>query len=145
MELFPLGLLGRDSGRWRITVDQVEQEIAATASGFSFIRRVTILDKTVRFAHRRLRLTANTIKSRLEVSRTCFIQIYRNVKKNLTNFVLIAGNTRIYGRDCDGGNWHRHPYEEPDSHDFSHEGSRQVELSEFLQDVQEILENEGIL
>ncbi len=117
-----------------MTVDQVEQEIAATASGFSFIRRVTTLDKT-----------ANTIKSRLEVSRTCFIQVYRNVKKNLTNFVFIAGNARIYGRDCDGGIWHRHPYEEPDSHDSSPEGSRQVELAGFLQEVQEILNNEGIL
>jgi len=117
-----------------MTVDQVEQEIMAVASGFSFIRRVITLDKTV-----------NTIKSRLEISRTCFIQVYRNEKKNLTNFVLIAGSERIYGRDCDGGCWHRHPYEDSDSHDFSPEGNRQVELAEFLQEVQEILQNEGIL
>ncbi len=117
-----------------MTIDQAEQEIADAASGFSFIRGVTILDKT-----------ANTIKSRLEVSRNCFIQIYRNVKKNLINFVLVAGGERIYGRDCDGGSWHRHPYEAPDGHDFSPEGIRPVELAEFLQEVQEILHHEGIL
>jgi hypothetical protein len=39
----------------------------------------------------------------------------------------------------------QHPYSAPDSHDFSPEGSRPVSLTEFLDEVQQILTAEGIL
>jgi hypothetical protein len=51
----------------------------------------------------------------------------------------------MYGRDCDGGTWHRHPRSAPNTHDFSAEGSRVVTLHYFLAEVQQILQDKGLL
>jgi hypothetical protein len=116
------------------TISLFEARVYDVASHFSFIRRVVTLDKT-----------ANTIKLRLHITTGCFIQIYTNVQKELVNYVLILDRSRIYGRDCDGGTWHRHPYENPAAHDFSPEGTEETSLEEFLIEVQQILQREGLL
>ena len=116
------------------TVESFEREVYSTAARFAYIQRVVTLDRT-----------ANALKLRLYVAAGCFVQIYANVRKRITSYALVLGESRIYGRDCDGGAWHRHPYENPDSHDFGPEGSREVSLNEFLIEVQQILEREGIL
>jgi len=115
-------------------IDIFEAQVYEVASRFSFIRRVVTLDKTV-----------NTIKLRLYITSECFVQIYTNVRKKLINYVLIFNWDRIYGRNCDSGAWHRHPHENPDAHDFSPEGAREVSLEEFLIEVQQILEEAGLL
>ena len=58
---------------------------------------------------------------------------------------MVLGCERIYGRDCDGGFWHRHREDDPSGHDFSPEGSREIDLDEFLSETQEILIEKGIL
>jgi len=117
-----------------IAVNLFEVQVYEVASRFSFIRRVVTLDKT-----------ASAIKLRLHITTECFVQIYTNVRKNLVNYVLVLDRSRIYGRNCDGGTWHRHPYENPDAHDFGPEGAKEVSLEEFLIEVQQILEGERIL
>jgi hypothetical protein len=117
-----------------ITVNLFETQVYDVASRFSFVERVVTLDKT-----------ANTIKLRLHITTECFVQIYTNVQKELVNYVLILDRSRIYGRNCDGGTWHRHPYEDPDAHDFGPEGAKEISLEEFLIEVQQILQREGIL
>lgn len=62
-----------------------------------------------------------------------------------TNFVAIVGSQRIFGRDGDREGWHLHPFHDPDSHDFSSKGKREVTLTEFLEELQEIIEREGLL
>jgi hypothetical protein len=116
------------------TINLFEAQIYDVASRFSFVQRVVTLDKT-----------ANTIKLRLHATTDCFVQIYTNVQKTLVNYVLILDRSRIYGRNCDGGAWHRHPYENPAAHDFGSEGAKAVSLEEFLIEVQQILQREGIL
>ena len=71
--------------------------------------------------------------------------IYANLETGTQNLVLVLGKERIYGRDCVGGQWHRHPYENPDDHDFGEEGVRVVTIAEFLAEVQEILEQGQLL
>jgi len=117
-----------------MSVDCLERKIRVDAGGFAFISKVLTVDKT-----------ANTLKVRLEINPVCFVQVYHNVSKNLVNFVLVLGQARLYGRDCDGGTWHRHPYHNPDSHDFSAEGMKEVDLVEFLVEVEDILWREGLL
>lgn len=56
----------------------------------------------------------------------------------------VLRQTRIYG-DNDGKGWHRHPHSDPESHDFSKEGRRAITLTELLEEVQQILTEEGIL
>jgi hypothetical protein len=117
-----------------ITVNLFEVQVYDVALRFSFVQRVVTLDKT-----------ANTIKLRLHITTGCFVQIYTNVRKKLVNYVLILDRSRIYGRNCDGGTWHRHPYENPAAHDFGPEGAKEITLEEFLIEVQQILQREGIL
>lgn len=117
-----------------MTVDEVERHVAAATANHSFIMRTTTLDKT-----------ANTIKMRLEISPTWFVQIYWNVKKKIINFALVGGTGRAYGRDCDGGGWHRHPFDKPEGHDFSDEGSLESDIDGFLEEVQDFLLRHGIL
>ena len=58
---------------------------------------------------------------------------------------LVFHRVRIYGRDCEGGQWHRHPHGAPDDHDSSPEGTEAVSLWQFLAEAQQILQSEGIL
>jgi hypothetical protein len=84
------------------------------------------------------------LKARLYLSPDLFIQVYRNDHYNTTNFALIYNGRRIYARDQLGGLWHRHTVDAPDLHDTSHEGSRPVTLSEFLDEVEDILAAMGL-
>jgi hypothetical protein len=117
-----------------MTVDEFEQGVIQTVAAWPFIRSIAVLDKT-----------AHAIKVRLTIDPECFVQIYANVQKELFSYALILSRLRIYGRDCDGGHWHRHPYPNSEDHDFSPEGRRAVSLQEFLAEVQQILQSEDIL
>jgi hypothetical protein len=117
-----------------MTPDVFEQRVREEASHFAFIRSVVALDKTT-----------NTVKLRLHITTECFVQVYTNVRKGLSSYTLVLHQTRLYGRDNDGTGWHRHPQAAPDGHDFSDEGTRTVSLTEFLDEVQQILMAEGIL
>ena len=80
-----------------------------------------------------------TFKARLYIQSDLFVQIYRNNLYKTTNFVLILGSKRIYGRDELNGEWHRHPVENPALHDTSAEGVNEVNLMAFWQEVEEVL------
>lgn len=117
-----------------MNIDSVEQEILINSSRFSFIKRVQIIDKN-----------EEAIKVRLLIDEYFFIQIYINIATETHNFVLVLNNQRLYGRDSQDYKWHRHPYEDPNSHDFTEEGSKAISVREFLEEVQEIIEKENLL
>lgn len=114
-------------------IDDVEKQIYETASKFPFIKKVETLLKTL-----------NTIKIKLSITQTCFIQVYQNIQKDIRSYVLVSGNQRLFGRDCDGGAWHGHPIEAPDDHDFSGDGAGEISFEEFLYEVSEKLVLLGI-
>lgn len=89
--------------------------------------------------------TDYAIKMRLHIIADCFVRVYANVQKQLLSYALVLNRTRIYGRNCEGGQWHRHPPGAPEVHDFSPEGSQSVSLSQFLSEAQQVLQDEGIL
>ena len=72
------------------------------------------------------------LKAWLYILPDLFVQVYRNDLYDTTNLVMLYGGRRLYARDQLGGRWHRHRAEEPDVHDTSADGSRAVELAEFL-------------
>lgn len=117
-----------------MSVDAFEQDVLRTANEWSFIRSIETVDKT-----------DQAIKLRLQVDAECFVQVYANVRKNLFSYTLVLNRSRIYGRDSEGGTWHRHPYGDPDSHDRTPEGQLKVDLAQFLVEVQQILQAEGLL
>jgi hypothetical protein len=89
--------------------------------------------------------TENAVKIRLEISPTIFVQFYHHQKSNTSNYVLVGWDRRLYGRDSVGGEWHRHPYQNPLEHDTSHEGAKAVTPPEFLKEVLDILHEEELL
>jgi hypothetical protein len=86
-----------------------------------------------------LEQTLNLVKIRLYISPELFIQAYRNDRYQTTNLALTYNGQRLYARDELDGHWHRHTYRKPDEHDTSKEGRRPVEISEFLDEVEQVL------
>lgn len=86
-------------------------------------------------------LTQYAVKYRLELARReTYIQIYVNVRNQTHGYALVRRGKRIYGRDCEEGEWHRHPWDAPDQHEGSLEGRRAVSIARFLQEVEDYLD-----
>ena len=81
--------------------------------------------------------TKHGVKIRVDIENGYLCQFYYNELTQVTNYVLTGPLGRIYGRDCFDGVWHRHPFNNPGSHDFSSEGSRSMGPDEFLCEVME--------
>jgi hypothetical protein len=115
-------------------INDVKQEIFEAAHQFPFIKAIYLIDET-----------DSALKYRLEIDTASFIQIYHNISTETINYVFIHNSQRIYGRDCCDGKWHRHPFDNPSTHDFSAEGARHVSLYEFLEEVEIYLIQKGLL
>ncbi len=113
------------------TVEDWEQEIARVARRFPFVRDVAAAD-----------IHPAAVKVRLVLNAEVFIQVYVNVATGTRNYALIVGTERRFACDCQRcRNWHRHPFPKP----AEHEPARPVELEQFLAEVQELIEREGLL
>jgi hypothetical protein len=117
-----------------MTQEQLKLEIYTTLQQFDYIREVVILDET-----------DAAIKIRGKIDETTFIQIYQNIKTGTISYLLVSNLVRIYGRDCCTGFWHRHPFNEPNGHDFSSAGVKPVTLAEFLIEIEEFLIRKGFM
>lgn len=102
-------------------IDKVEKQIHEIASKFIFIEKKETLLKT-----------PNTLKIKLSITPTCFIQIYQNIQKGVKNYVVVSGNQRLFGRDCDGGKWHSHPKRIPTAMVFPKMAQRRYLLKTFF-------------
>lgn len=89
--------------------------------------------------------TDNAIKARIEISENIYIQFYFHQISGTTNYVLIGWDNRLLGRDCVGGNWHRHPFENPQAHETTGDGGEEVTPEEFLDEAFEILLREKLI
>ena len=98
-----------------------------------YLRHVEVLDQSI-----------SLIKVRLHIAPELFVQIYRNDRFDTTNLALIHNNQRLYARDQVGGKWHRHTIAQPAAHDVSLEGSRAINLPQFLDEVESILAALGL-
>lgn len=93
-----------------------------------FVREIAELD-----------LTDDALRVRLDVGEGLVVQVFLSETTGRCSFALVQGNQRIYGRDRENGAWHRHPYQEPSSHELTPEGVSPYPLRQFLAEVQEIL------
>ncbi len=89
--------------------------------------------------------TDNAVKARIEISDNIYIQFYYHQISGTANYVLMGWNNRLYGRDCVGGNWHRHPFENPQAHEIVGEGAEDATPEDFLDEVFEILLREKLV
>lgn len=87
-------------------------------------------------------VTGNTVNIRLHIDETFFIQLYANAVKSKLNLHLVFKGKRLYGADAEGGRYHIHPFEEPESHIFTEEREN---LRSFVIKSLEFLIKRGIL
>lgn len=116
------------------TVDTLVKTATNALKTYSYYNRLVILNQGSRY-----------IKFRLYIKKDLFVQVNRNEAAELTNLVLLHDFKRIFARDEYKGNWHRHPISDPDNHNHSEEGSRQVTLNEFLLEVDLILNEKELI
>ena len=87
----------------------------------------------------------NHAKFRLVITKDLFVQVNRNELALITNLALINQSKRIYGRDEYKTQWHRHPSDNPNCHNFSEEGRKKISLQEFLSEVDDMLREKGLV
>ncbi len=76
--------------------------------------------------------TKSILKARLHFSEELFMQIYENIKRSKKSYALILNDRRIFGKDYLFGQWHRHPFENPEEHDVSESGKKSATIEEFI-------------
>ncbi len=86
--------------------------------------------------------TENIISLKLLIDNDLFIQIYRNNEKDKLNLALVFKNRRLYGYDSEGGKYHCHPFDNPDSHIFI---DMRKSLHEFVNESIIFLEENNLL
>lgn len=117
-----------------MTIAEFIAAVHAEAAKLPFVSDVLILDQTDYAA-----------KVHLIIRPDLFVQVYANVSSGTRGYALLYRGQRLYGRDCDAHGWHRHPLENPQSHEVSEEGRRAVNLADFLREIQDILEQQELL
>ncbi len=78
---------------------------------------IVALEKAVSKYSLKLRVlikTDNAVKARIDISDNIYVQFYFHQISGTSKYVLVGWNNRLYGRDCVCGNWHRHPFENPE-------------------------------
>ncbi len=86
--------------------------------------------------------TDNIISLKLLIDNELFIQIYNNTEKGKLNLALVLKNRRLYGYDSEGGKYHCHPFDNPDSHVFVDDNKS---IHEFVIDSMKFLEEKELL
>ena len=84
-------------------------------------------------------MTDDALRARLAISEGLFIQVFPSDTTGRCSFALVQGNQRVYGRDREGGTWHRHPYQDPSRHELTPQGISPHPLRQFMTEVEEIL------
>jgi len=117
-----------------MTVSDFIAAVRAEAAQLPLVTQVLLADQTDYAA-----------KLILTIRPDLFIQMYANVESGTRGYALVFRGQRIYGRDCDAQGWHRHPPHDPLAHDVTPEGRHTVEVGDFLREVRDVLEEEGLL
>jgi len=80
-----------------------------------------------------------TITVRFVIGVGLFIQVFYSKYSGRLSLALIGVSGRLYGRDCEHGVWHRHPFDDPDQHELTPEGMSPQPVLQFLAEVEKIL------
>lgn len=95
---------------------------------FWFVRDFHIVEQTQR-----------TVTLHITISSELFVQAFLSESSQRVNLALVGSGGRLYGRDCEHGRWHRHPFGRPEEHEFTPEGMSIQPLMQFMTEVEEII------
>lgn len=116
------------------TIDQLLQEAAEALDQFWFIQNLDVIERTDR-----------TVTVQLAIANELRVQAFLSQKTGRLSFALIGPSGRLYGRDRQHGEWHRHPFSQPASHEATPEGMSHKPLLQFMAEVQEILLTQDLI
>ncbi|MBU0491340.1 MAG: hypothetical protein KKA73_19315 [Chloroflexi bacterium] len=117
-----------------MTIADLLLELDEALSRSWFVQQIGELDRT-----------DDAIKVRLTISAGLFVQLFLSETTGRVSLALIQGGDRIYGRDCEGGQWHRHSYGAAETHEVTPEGVSAHPVSQFLAEVEELLVENDLL
>lgn len=112
----------------KVTIDELEVEAPRALNRFWWIQSVKIVERT-----------ALTITLHFHINPTLFVQVYFSQRSGRLNLALIGNGGRLYGCDCEQGQWHRHPFLQPHQHEVIHEGMSPQPVMQFLTEVESML------
>jgi len=111
----------------------------------NFIKKVETVAKLYSLRAEILARTKNAVKVKVPITENIYIQLYYNQETGTKNYVLIGWNRRLFGRDCISSVWHKHPFENPEDHDFSEDGKREISISDFFEEVFKLLKENNLI
>jgi hypothetical protein len=89
--------------------------------------------------------TEKTLSLRLHIRPALFVQAFLGERSASLYMALIQEGRRVFGLDREGGEWHLHPYEAPDSHEPLSESPEPRPLLRFLARVEDLLLEHALL
>ncbi len=116
------------------TIEQLFQEASEALAQFWFVQRLDIVERT-----------DQTVTVQLVIDNKLRVQAFLSQKSGRLSFALIGPAGRLYGRDRQHGEWHRHPFSNPESHEVTPEGTSPRALLQFMAEVQEILVTQDLI
>ena len=110
------------------TIDELLVEALAAAERFWFVRELQIVDRT-----------DNTTTVHFVIGSDLFVQVFLSQQTGRLNLALVGPSGRLYGRDRERESWHRHPFENPKTHEATSVGMSSHPLMQFMAEVEDLL------
>jgi hypothetical protein len=116
------------------TIDELLIEALRAIDRFWFVQALHIVERT-----------DATVTLHFTITSQLFVQVFLSQRSGRLSFALVSTAGRIYGRDREHGEWHRHPFGQLDVHDLTPEGMSVQPLMQFLVEVERILVENNLL
>ena len=111
-----------------MSIDELILEAVRAKEKFWFVRDFKIIERT-----------ASTITLHFMINQNLFVQVFYSLHSGRYNLALIGSTGRLYGRDREQGQWHRHSFEQPYEHEPTPEGMSPQPVHQFLSEVETLL------
>jgi len=115
-------------------IDALQSEARESFDKVWFIQSIEVIERT-----------DQTLAMRLNIKAGLFVQAFIGEITGSLYFALIEGRQRIFGIDLVSGEWHRHPFGNPQRHETLTAGLGDKPLLSFLARVEELLLDENLL
>ncbi len=103
-------------------IDDIIQNLKRISSSIA-AKDLRIIDKT-----------ESLLKARIYFMEDLFVQLYINIRNPKRSYTLILNEKRIFGKDYIFSSWHLHPYTNPEFHDDSKHGQKEITIEDFVEE-----------
>jgi hypothetical protein len=115
-----------------MTLSDCLQEIREAERAYWFVQGLAEIEQT-----------DEVLKARLEIQAGLFVHVFFSEASGRFQLALVKNSQRLYGRDCEDGLWHLHPYGTVDQHLPTPGEVGPRPIMQFMREVEQLLlENE---